>query len=88
MDHAYWGPGFSNDAIGEVLAGAQARMDEQGCSVERVADEGALRGRTVVPQAARRSSDGLIRHSAGMPSPLCRRQIILSVSGRLWLRTS
>lgn len=38
--------------------------------------------------AARRSSDGLIRLSAGMPSPLCRRQIIFSVSGRLRLRIS
>jgi Protein of unknown function (DUF2283) len=49
-----------------------------------------LRGEreNIAPQAARRSSDGLIRHSAGMPSPWCRRQIILSVSGRLWLRTS
>ena len=40
------------------------------------------------PQAAWRSSAGLIRHSAGMPSPWCRRQIILSVSGRLRLRIS
>ena len=46
MDHAYWGPGFSNEAIGEVLAGAQARIEEQGCSVERVADEGELCART------------------------------------------
>ena len=46
MDHAYWGPGFSNEAIGEVLAGAQARIEEQRCSVESVADEGELCART------------------------------------------
>lgn len=46
MDHAYWGPGFSNEAIGDVLAAARARIDQQGCSVERVADEGELCART------------------------------------------
>jgi len=46
MDHAYWGPGFSNEAIGEVLAGATARIEEQRCSVARVADEGGLCART------------------------------------------
>ena len=34
------------------------------------------------------SSDTLIRDSAGMPSPLCSRQTILRVSGRLRLSTS
>ncbi len=33
-------------------------------------------------------SDTLIRDSAGMPSPLCSRQTILRVSGRLRLSTS
>jgi carbamoyltransferase len=51
MDHAYWGPGFSNAAIGEVLAGAKARVAEQGCSVERVADEGELCARTAAAVA-------------------------------------
>lgn len=46
MDHAYWGPGFSDEVIGEVLAGAKARIEEQGCTVERVADEGELCART------------------------------------------
>jgi len=35
MDHAYWGPEFSNEMIGEVLEGARARIEEQGCSVRR-----------------------------------------------------
>ena len=46
MDHAYWGPGFSNEVIGEVLAGAKDRIDGQGCSVECVADERVLCART------------------------------------------
>ena len=46
MDHAYWGPGFSNEVIGEVLSGARDRIDEQGCSVECVADEPVLCART------------------------------------------
>ncbi len=46
MDHAYWGPGFSNEQIGEVLGGARARIDEQGCSVERVGEEAELCRRT------------------------------------------
>jgi len=46
MDHAYWGPEFSNEMIGEVLDGAKARIEEQGCSVERVAEEGELCTRT------------------------------------------
>ena len=40
-----------------------------------------------LPQAAR-SCLTLMSDSAGMPSPLCSRQIILSVSERLRLRTS
>jgi len=46
MDHAYWGSGFSNEAIGEVLADARGYIDEQACSIERVADEGELCART------------------------------------------
>jgi hypothetical protein len=38
--------------------------------------------------AASDSSGCLINDSAGIPSPLCSFQIILRVSGRLWLRTS
>ena len=46
MDHAYWGPGYSSEAIGEVLADAKAHIEEEGCLVARVADEGELCART------------------------------------------
>lgn len=39
-------------------------------------------------QAASVSSDGRINDSAGIPSPLCRFQIIFNVSGRFRLSTS
>ncbi len=47
MDHAYWGPEFSSEAISKALDGARSSITEQGCSVERVADEEALCRRTV-----------------------------------------
>ena len=47
MDHAYWGPAFSNAEIGELLDGAKPRTRApQGCTVERIADEAELCRRT------------------------------------------
>lgn len=37
-DHAYWGPSYSDDEIGEVLARAAERISAEGCSVELVPD--------------------------------------------------
>ncbi len=46
MDHAYWGPEYSDAVIGELLAERSAELSAQGCSVERVADEAELCRRT------------------------------------------
>ncbi len=46
MDHAYWGPGYSNEEVGRVLDAAGAAIAAQGCAVERVGDEAELCRRT------------------------------------------
>jgi len=46
MDHAYWGPSFSDEAIGEVLRKAGAEIEQQGCTVEKIEDEDELCRRT------------------------------------------
>ena len=42
MDHAYWGPEFTDREIESALRARQAELDAVGCSVAREADEGAL----------------------------------------------
>lgn len=46
MDHAYWGPQFSDAVIGELLTEKSAELGAQGCAVERIADESELCRRT------------------------------------------
>ena len=46
MDHAYWGPSFSDEVIGELLTEKAAELAAQGCTVERIADEDELCRRT------------------------------------------
>ncbi|MEW5791505.1 MAG: carbamoyltransferase [Pseudomonadota bacterium] len=46
MDHAYWGPQFSDDAVGELVAGKRQALTDERCSVERVQDEAELCRRT------------------------------------------
>ena len=46
MDHAYWGPHFSDDEISALLDARQADIVAQGCVVTRVEDEAALCRRT------------------------------------------
>jgi len=41
-DHAYWGPGFSNEQIGQLLAERAADTTAQGCQVSRIDDEAVL----------------------------------------------
>lgn len=41
-DHAYWGPSFSNEQIGKLLAERSADIISQGCEVSRVDDEAML----------------------------------------------
>jgi carbamoyltransferase len=42
MDHGYWGPEFDDGQIEAVLAAARARLETEGCRVERRPDEDAL----------------------------------------------
>jgi carbamoyltransferase len=44
MDHAYWGPGFDDEAVESVLRAHRVRMDEFGCTVKKFDDEGRLCG--------------------------------------------
>jgi len=46
MDHAYWGPSFTNEAIGELLASKNDELQKKGCKVERIEDENDLCRRT------------------------------------------
>ncbi len=48
MDHAYWGPAFDDDAIAMVLSGAQGEIQDQGCTLTRLADEGELCRRAAI----------------------------------------
>jgi carbamoyltransferase len=42
MDHAYWGPEYSNAVISELLTARSAELSAQGCSVEQISDEAEL----------------------------------------------
>ena len=42
MDHAYWGPQFSDEVIGTLLADRATEVAAEGCAVERITDESAL----------------------------------------------
>jgi carbamoyltransferase len=55
MDHAYWGPHFSDEEIGALLGAKEAEIAAQGCVVARMEDEDALCRRT-----AKAISDGKV----------------------------
>lgn len=42
MNHAYWGPHFSNQAIQDILASNQAKIAEQGCHLTEITDDDTL----------------------------------------------
>jgi carbamoyltransferase len=42
MDHAYWGPGFDDDACGRLLEERAEALAAAGCKVEHIADEARL----------------------------------------------
>lgn len=46
MDHAYWGPQFSNAELGRVLEARREDLDVQTCVIEEIADETILCQRT------------------------------------------
>jgi carbamoyltransferase len=51
MDHAYWGPVFSEDDCGALLAARRGEIATAGCSVETFDDEAALCARTATAVA-------------------------------------
>jgi len=55
MDHAYWGPQFSDEEIGALLGAKGAEIAAQGCVVERIENEATLCRRT-----ARAIADGKV----------------------------
>ena len=46
MEHAYWGPRFSDEEIGALLGAKETDIAAQGCAVARIGDEAALCART------------------------------------------
>jgi carbamoyltransferase len=48
MDHAYLGPSFGNEEIGELLNTKRNLLDKEGCSIEQIIDEEVLCQRTAV----------------------------------------
>ena len=55
MDHAYWGPQFSEGQISNLLEIRNEEIQKQGCSVEKIIDEGGICQRT-----ARSIADGKV----------------------------
>lgn len=52
MDHAYWGPQFSDEQISIVLKADEKTINEQGCHVRHVSDEDELCDLTATAVAA------------------------------------
>jgi carbamoyltransferase len=52
MDHAYWGPRFSNAEVEAVLQQHQGRIASEGCQPQRIEQEEVLFGRTAEAIAA------------------------------------
>jgi carbamoyltransferase len=46
MDHAYWGPGFTDNQVAELLRAKQIEIKAAGCTVEHISDESQLCRRT------------------------------------------
>ncbi len=55
MDHAYWGPQFSNVELGRVLEARRDEMDAQTCVIEEITDEAVL-----CQRAAQAIADGQV----------------------------
>ena len=41
-DHAYWGPHFSNESVGQLVSDRSAEIVAEGCTVERIDNQAAL----------------------------------------------
>ena len=46
MDHAYWGPEFSDEAIGVLIEARRGQIEALGCAVEHIPDSASLCRRT------------------------------------------
>lgn len=46
MDHAYWGPGFSDGACSAALGARAAELEEAGCAISHIPEEASLCRRT------------------------------------------
>lgn len=55
MDHAYWGPQYSNDEIALLLSEKASQITSENCNVEKIEDEASLCARTAAAIA-----DGLV----------------------------
>lgn len=55
MDHAFWGPQFSQPEIATIIEAQRSQIDAAGCGVEEIADENVLCRR-----AARAVADGKV----------------------------
>jgi len=42
MDHAYWGPQYSNEVIGELLEEKSAEINQQNCEIKKIEEESEL----------------------------------------------
>jgi carbamoyltransferase len=51
MDHALWGPGYSDEALGAMLAARQGALGDAGCRVRRVGDDAQLCAETAAAVA-------------------------------------
>jgi carbamoyltransferase len=51
MDHALWGPGFSDDELGRLLAARGDQLAAAGCRLRRIADDAGLCAETAAAVA-------------------------------------
>jgi len=51
MDHAYWGPGYGDDELGEMLEARAGQLADAGCAVEHLSDADELCARTAAAVA-------------------------------------
>ena len=51
MDHALWGPGYGDEALGRILAARADELDVAGCRVRRVGDDARLCAETAAAVA-------------------------------------
>ena len=76
MDHAFWGPAYSDVVIGELLIEKSTELSAQGCTVEQIADEAELCRRTATAIAEGRVIGWFQRRMEWGPRALGNRSIL------------